>query len=142
MFFAPDRRNQCTRFSVHGNRWHCIPPRNLDWCHVEPERVAVAVGTTNVKSRMALQARCTGALSRLAQLADCVVSKRWRSDALDHIQAGRVAEFDFSVPEGTVHVYPVVVGSALEWLPGHKRPALFLLSEAILVLGSVNKLLL
>jgi hypothetical protein len=39
-------------------------------------------------------------------------------------------------------MYPVIVGSALEWLPGHKRPALFLLSEAILVLGSVNKLLL
>jgi cellulose synthase/poly-beta-1,6-N-acetylglucosamine synthase-like glycosyltransferase len=38
-------------------------------------------------------------------------------------------------------VHPVVVGGALERFPGYKWSTFFLLSEAIFVFGSVNKLL-
>jgi hypothetical protein len=46
------------------------------------------------------------------------------------------------MPDCTVYVHPVVVGSALERFSGYKRSAFFLLSETILVFGSVHKLLL
>lgn len=101
----------------------------------------MVVSTANVECRVTLQTRCACTLGRFAQLADCVVSKRWRSDALDHIQAGRVAEFDLSVPEGTVHVYPVVVGGSLQGLTRNKWPAFLLLPKAIFLFGLVDKLL-
>lgn len=101
----------------------------------------MVVSTANVECCMTLQTRRACTLRRFAQLADCVVSKRWRSDAFYHIQAGRVAEFDFSVPEGTVHVYPVVVGGSLERLTRNKRSAFLLLPKAIFLFGLINKLL-
>lgn len=91
---------------------------------------------------MALQTGCAGTLGCLAQLTDRIVPKCWCSYSLHHVEARRAAELDLGMPDCTVYVHPVVVGSALERFPGYKRSALFLLSEAVLVLSSVNKFLL
>jgi len=101
----------------------------------------MVVSTADVECCVTLQTRRACPLGRFAQLADCVISKRWRSDALDHIQAGRVAEFDLSVPEGTVHMYPVVVSGSLERLTRNKRSAFLLLPKTIFLFGLVDKLL-
>lgn len=101
----------------------------------------MVMSTANVECCVTLETRRACTLGRFAELADCVVSKRWRSNALDHIQASRVAEFDLSVPERTVHVYPVIVSGSLERLTRDKRSAFLLLPKAIFLFSLVDKLL-
>jgi hypothetical protein len=88
---------------------------------------------------MTLQARYASAVAGFAKLASLIVSESACTDSLHHVEAICVAELDFWVPERTLYVHPIVVCGALERLTRNERPALVLLSNAILVFGLVDE---
>ena len=78
----------------------------------------------------------------LAELTNRVVPQSRRTDALYHVESGCVTELCFGMPQSAIDMDPVVIRSALQWLSGHDRSALLLLSGTIVLFGFFNKLFL
>jgi hypothetical protein len=91
---------------------------------------------------MAVVARDTGTLARLADLANGIVSNGRCTYTFDQIEPLRVREFGLGHPECAIHVNPIVVRGAFEWLTGQYRAAFFSLLLPILFASFVYQLLL
>jgi hypothetical protein len=88
---------------------------------------------------VALQARHASTIVGLAKLASLIVTEGVCPNTFHHIEAIRVAEFHFRMPERAVRMHPVVVCGALEWLARNKRSALILLSGAVVIFGGIDE---